>query len=73
MIKFGLEQKVFQIDGVSIGGQAGELPTVLVGSIFYEGHKIVDDAKKVCLMKRRLRSKLEDKMKFLRKLAIHVW
>jgi tetrahydromethanopterin S-methyltransferase subunit H len=24
-------------------GQPGELPTVLIGSIFYEGHKIVED------------------------------
>lgn len=43
MFKFERKQEVFDIGGVKIGGQPGELPTVLVGSIFYEGHKIVKD------------------------------
>ncbi|MEM3702901.1 MAG: tetrahydromethanopterin S-methyltransferase subunit H [Candidatus Bathyarchaeia archaeon] len=43
MFKFEKEQKVFNIAGVSVGGQPGEYPTVLVGSIFYSGHKIVSD------------------------------
>lgn len=38
------EQKIFDIGGAQVGGKPGELPTVLVGSIFYEGHKIVTDA-----------------------------
>ncbi len=29
--------------GVKFGGQPGELPTVLCGTIFYQGHKIVQD------------------------------
>lgn len=41
MSKFEIEQKVFDIAGVKVGGQLGEYPTVLIGSIFYEGHKIV--------------------------------
>lgn len=45
MFKFATEQKVFDIGGVKIGGQPGQLPTVLVGSMFYRGHKIVKDAK----------------------------
>jgi len=44
--KFSKEQKIYDIAGVKIGGQPGELPTVMVGSIFYEGHKIVWDEKK---------------------------
>lgn len=40
---FEKEQKVFDISGVKIGGQRGEYPTVLIGSIFYDGHKIVSD------------------------------
>jgi tetrahydromethanopterin S-methyltransferase subunit H len=45
MFKFNKEQKVFEISGVKIGGQPGELPTVMIGSIFYHRHKIVKDAK----------------------------
>ena len=44
MFKFQREQKVFNIDGIRMGGQPGEYPTVLIGSIFYNGHKIVKDA-----------------------------
>lgn len=43
MFRFENEQKVFEIAGVKVGGQPGEYPTVLVGSIFYEGHKIVSE------------------------------
>lgn len=40
---FEKEQKVFDICGVKVGGQPGEYPTVLVGTIFYDRHKIVSD------------------------------
>ena len=43
MFKFGRRQEIFNIGGVRIGGQPGELPTVLVGSIFHKGQKIVKD------------------------------
>lgn len=46
MFKFEKEQKVFEIAGVNVGGQPGEYPTVLIGSIFYNRHKIVGDAVK---------------------------
>ncbi|AIG96853.1 tetrahydromethanopterin S-methyltransferase subunit H family protein [Archaeoglobus fulgidus] len=39
-------QKVFEIGGVKIGGEVGENPTVLIGSIFYGKHKIVEDEKR---------------------------
>jgi len=45
MLKFKTQQKVFEIGKVRVGGQPGENPTVLVGSIFYRGHKIVSDEK----------------------------
>jgi tetrahydromethanopterin S-methyltransferase subunit H len=45
LFKFRKEQKIFEIGGVKIGGQPGELPTVLIGSLFHEGHKIVRDRK----------------------------
>jgi tetrahydromethanopterin S-methyltransferase subunit H len=43
LFRFEKEQKVFDIAGVKVGGQPGEYPTVLVGSIFYDRHKIVSD------------------------------
>lgn len=42
MFKFAREQKVIDIGKVKIGGQVGENPTVLIPTIFYDGHKIVD-------------------------------
>lgn len=38
-------QKIVEIGGVTIGGIPGQNPTVLIGSIFYHGHKIIEDAK----------------------------
>ena len=46
MFKFKAEQKTYDIAGVRIGGQPGENPTVLIGSMFYGGHKIVSDEKR---------------------------
>jgi len=42
---FKTEQKIFDIAGLKIGGQPGQLPTVMVGSIFYHKDKIVIDPK----------------------------
>lgn len=39
-------QKVAEFDKLKIGGEKGENPITLVGSIFYTGHKIVKDEKK---------------------------
>jgi len=46
MFRFEAEQKVFEIGGVKVGGYPGEHPTVLIGSIFYLGDKVVIDEKK---------------------------
>jgi tetrahydromethanopterin S-methyltransferase subunit H len=46
MFKFKTPQKIFQVGKVRVGGQPGELPTVLIGTIFYIGHKIVEDQEK---------------------------
>ena len=43
--EFKTEQKVLEIAGVRFGGYRGENPTVLIGGIFYHGHKIVGDEK----------------------------
>ncbi|MFX0205526.1 MAG: tetrahydromethanopterin S-methyltransferase subunit H [Candidatus Hodarchaeota archaeon] len=46
MFKYEKEQEIYDISGVKLGGQPGQLPTVLFGSIFYDGHDIIKDAKK---------------------------
>lgn len=43
MFRFRREQPTVNIAGVKFGGQPGELPTVLCGTIFYQGHRIVQD------------------------------
>ena len=43
MFKFRGELKEVEIAGVKIGGPPGKNPTVLAGTIFYHGHKIVKD------------------------------
>lgn len=45
LFKFKAEQKVYQVGKVKVGGQPGEYPRLLVGTIFYTGHKIVKDHK----------------------------
>jgi tetrahydromethanopterin S-methyltransferase subunit H len=37
LLKFGAKQRILEIRGVKIGGQPGELPTLLIGNIFYKG------------------------------------
>jgi tetrahydromethanopterin S-methyltransferase subunit H len=37
--KFNTEQKVYTVGKVKVGGQPGELPTFLIGSIFWLGQK----------------------------------
>ena len=44
--KFNTEQKVYTIGKVKVGGQPGELPTFIIGSIFWLGQKMVTDANK---------------------------
>jgi len=46
MFKYDKEQMIVEIAGRKIGGQTGEYPTALSGTIFYARHKIVEDEKK---------------------------
>ncbi|MGC9515517.1 tetrahydromethanopterin S-methyltransferase subunit H [Methanocrinis sp.] len=43
MYRFARDQLVMNVAGVKIGGQPGENPTALCGTIFYQGHRIVED------------------------------
>jgi tetrahydromethanopterin S-methyltransferase subunit H len=55
---FEKEQIIHNIGGIKIGGNLGEIPTVLAGTIFYGGHKIVEDAKKGIFNKAQARALL---------------
>ncbi len=46
MQKFNHPQNIYEIGRVKVGGQPGELPTFLIGSIFWLGQKMVADANK---------------------------
>ena len=46
LLKFKVKQKIFEIGDVKVGGQPGELPTLLIGNIFYKGMPEVTDHKK---------------------------
>jgi len=46
MFHFKNEQSIMNVSGVRFGGQPGSLPTVLCGTIFYQGHRIVEDDEK---------------------------
>ncbi len=46
MQKFNTPQNIYEIGRVKVGGQPGELPTFLIGSIFWLGQKMVSDANK---------------------------
>jgi tetrahydromethanopterin S-methyltransferase subunit H len=43
MFDYDVDQKTYEIFGVKIGGVPGLAPTVMVGSMFYKGHGIVED------------------------------
>ncbi|HPY72649.1 MAG TPA: tetrahydromethanopterin S-methyltransferase subunit H [Methanothrix sp.] len=43
LFRFARDQEVVNVAGVKIGGQPGENPTALCGTIFYQGQRIVED------------------------------
>ena len=44
MFDYSVPQKTFEVHGVKIGGEPGLVPTVMVGSMFYNGHLVVENA-----------------------------
>ncbi len=59
MLKFTQQQKIIEIGGVRVGGQPGETPTVLIGSIFYGGHKIVSNPEEGIFDKQKAKDLLD--------------
>jgi tetrahydromethanopterin S-methyltransferase subunit H len=63
VFKFNSKQTVFDVGGVKVGGEVGENPTVMIGSIFYRGDKIIKDEKTGVFDKEKARemiSKVEE-------------
>ena len=46
MFKYDKKQEVYEVGGVKFGGQPGQYPTVLIGTMFYNRHNIVTDEDK---------------------------
>jgi len=46
LFDYSVKQKTYEIHGIKIGGEPGEVPTVMVGSMFYNKDKNVKDASK---------------------------
>jgi [methyl-Co(III) glycine betaine-specific corrinoid protein]---tetrahydrofolate methyltransferase len=59
MLQLTQQQKVYQIGDVKIGGRPGENPTVLIGSMFFRGHKIVSDSDKGIFDKQKAKALLD--------------
>ncbi|MFW5965393.1 MAG: hypothetical protein ACOCP3_01420 [Halodesulfurarchaeum sp.] len=45
MFTFEADQEIYEVNGTKIGGQPGETPTLMVGSIFYKGDPVLEDPK----------------------------
>ena len=58
--RFKVQQLAIEIGGVKIGGQPGDNPTLLVGSIFYHGDKLLVDEVKGIINKELSRKVIED-------------
>lgn len=59
MWQFNKDQKTFNIEGIEIGGQPWERSTILIGSIFYAGDKLVQDPTKGIFDKVKVKELLE--------------
>lgn len=60
MFRLSTAQKSFTIGGVRLGGRPGERPTVLIGSLFYRGQRLVSDEKVGRFDRERARRLLEE-------------
>jgi len=60
MLKFDNEQKVVKIGNIRIGGQPGENPIVLIGSVFYKGHQVILDEKTGKIDKKNLEQEVNE-------------
>jgi tetrahydromethanopterin S-methyltransferase subunit H len=57
---FAKSQAVFEIGGLRVGGQPGENPALLIGSVFYLGDKALIDPARGVVDKERVRREVEE-------------
>jgi tetrahydromethanopterin S-methyltransferase subunit H len=55
---FAGEQKVAEIGGIRIGGQPGENPIVLIGSVFHKGDQLLEERKQGRFDRERARERI---------------
>ncbi|MFX1237223.1 MAG: hypothetical protein ACFFAS_16660 [Promethearchaeota archaeon] len=60
MLEYDTEQKIVQIGNVKIGGQPGENPIVMVGTVFYAKHAALLDEKKGKINKELVESEINE-------------
>ncbi len=60
LFQFKAVQKSYEIAGIAVGGYPGVIPTTLIGSLFYGGHKIVKDPKTGLFDKKKALQLLEN-------------
>ncbi len=60
MLNFDLEQKVIQIGNTKLGGQPGENPIVMIGTVFYAKHAALLDEKTGKIDENLLEKELND-------------
>ncbi|GAB4353734.1 MAG: tetrahydromethanopterin S-methyltransferase subunit H [Candidatus Abyssubacteria bacterium] len=70
MFKFEKEQQVFDIGGVKVGGRPGVNPTVLIGSMFHKGDKLLRDRKQGAFDREAARAQLKRLEEFSERTAI---
>ncbi|MEM4887831.1 MAG: tetrahydromethanopterin S-methyltransferase subunit H [Thermosphaera sp.] len=69
MFKFRSEQKILEISGIKIGG-CPAYPPVMIGTIFYHGHKIIQDPKEGVFNKEQAESLIKSQEEYSDKTGI---
>ncbi|MFA4836508.1 MAG: tetrahydromethanopterin S-methyltransferase subunit H [Dehalococcoidia bacterium] len=60
MIRYELEQRVCNIAGVKVGGQPGENPPLLIGSMFQKGDTLLESRKEHKFNKRQAETRIRE-------------
>jgi tetrahydromethanopterin S-methyltransferase subunit H len=65
-------QNVAKIGNIKIGGEQSEFPFVLIGSMFYQGHKIVKDERTGDFDKEKAKEQIRDFLEFSKATGIPI-
>ena len=60
MSRFETKQRIFEIGDIKIGGQPGELPTLLIGNIFYKGMPEITNYEKGSFNKKSVQKRIRE-------------